>query len=39
MKGKFNKSNLDLKEFVDDWEISKSNLDLNIFSFVNENVE
>ena len=37
MIGKFNKSNLDLKEFVDDWEISKSNLDLNIFCFVNDN--
>jgi hypothetical protein len=33
MKGKLSKSNLDLKEFVDERKISKSNLDLNIFLF------
>jgi hypothetical protein len=36
MKGKFSKSNLDLKEFVNERKISKSSLDLNIFRFVND---
>jgi hypothetical protein len=38
MKGKFNKSNLDLGEFVDEGKISKSKLDLNIFRVVNDDI-
>ncbi len=32
-KEKFNKSSLELREFVDEGKISKSDLDLNIFRF------